>query len=44
MIVGPILYTALAYVFTALGLAIFNFIASRLGGIEFTLAQGAQVE
>lgn len=37
IVVGPIVYAALAYVFTAIGLTIYNFIAGRTGGIEFTL-------
>ncbi len=42
IVVGPIVYAALAYVFTAVGLTIYNFIAGRTGGIEFTLSQTPQ--
>jgi hypothetical protein len=36
----PVMYTVMGFVFTFLGSWIYNGIASRIGGIEFTVSQG----
>jgi hypothetical protein len=43
IVAGPILYGALAYVFTAVGCVLYNVVAGRVGGIEFTLDERAPV-
>lgn len=37
IVVGPILYGALGYVFTALALWLYNLVAGWTGGVAFTL-------
>jgi hypothetical protein len=37
LILFPLLYAAFGYVFVAIGCAIYNFVAGRVGGIEVTL-------
>jgi len=34
----PLIYAIFGYIFTAIGCAIYNAVAARLGGIEFTLS------
>jgi hypothetical protein len=41
IILGPILYGILGYVFTAVGCLVYNLVASRAGGIEFVLDERA---
>ena len=36
----PLAYGALGYVFVAIGCVVYNAVASRIGGIEFTLGAG----
>lgn len=36
LILMPILYTAFGFLFTALGAWIYNLVAARIGGFEFT--------
>ena len=33
----PFIYAIFGYIFTAIGVALYNAVASRLGGIEFTV-------
>lgn len=33
----PVIYGVVGYVFTALGCALYNWLATKVGGIEFTL-------
>lgn len=41
LILMPILYTVLGFIFTFLGAWVYNGVAARMGGIEFTVAQTA---
>ena len=41
-LVLPVLYGVFGYIFTAIGCALYNAIASRFGGIEFTLSQSSE--
>ena len=41
-LVFPLLYGVFGYIFTAIGCALYNAIASRFGGIEFTLSQSSE--
>ncbi len=36
-LVLPILYGVFGYIFTAIGCALYNWVAGKMGGIEFTL-------
>ena len=36
-LLGPILYGLIGFVFTAIGLWVYNLISARIGGIEFEL-------
>lgn len=36
LLFAPVLYGAMGFVFTLIGAAIYNFVASKVGGIEFT--------
>ncbi len=38
LLLVPVLYTAIGFAFTFLGAWIYNGIAARIGGIEFTMA------
>lgn len=38
LLVFPLAYGLLGYIFTAMGCAIYNFVADRIGGIEFSLS------
>jgi L-cystine uptake protein TcyP (sodium:dicarboxylate symporter family) len=37
---APIFYTVMGYVFTALSCVLYNFLAKRVGGIEFEVSEG----
>ena len=39
MILMPLLYTAFGFVFTLVGAWVYNLIAARVGGFEFTTAE-----
>lgn len=39
MIMMPVLYTACGFVFTLIGAWVYNLIAARIGGFEFTTAE-----
>ena len=41
LVLLPVLYGALGYIFGALGCLIYNAVASQIGGIEFTLGPAA---
>ncbi|MCC2956014.1 hypothetical protein LK542_10350 [Massilia sp. IC2-477] len=41
LIVMPVMYTAIGFVFTLLGAWIYNLVAARMGGFEFTTAEVA---
>ena len=38
-LLGPVLYGVLGFVFTAIGIWIYNLVAGRIGGIEFELKE-----
>ncbi len=40
LVLLPLLYGAVGYVFVALGCLVYNAVSSRIGGIEFTLGAG----
>jgi len=42
MILMPLLYTAFGFVFTLFGAWVYNLIAARIGGFEFTTAEVAK--
>ncbi len=42
MILMPLLYTAFGFVFTLIGAWVYNLIAARIGGFEFTTAEVAK--
>jgi hypothetical protein len=39
LIFAPILYTVVGFIFTALGAWIYNLVAARIGGFEFTTSE-----
>jgi hypothetical protein len=39
LILGPVLYTLFGFLFTLLGAWIYNLVAERIGGFEFTTAE-----
>jgi hypothetical protein len=39
LILGPLLYTLFGFLFTLLGAWIYNLVAARVGGFEFTTAE-----
>lgn len=42
MVLMPLLYTAFGFVFTLFGAWVYNLIAARIGGFEFTTAEVAK--
>ncbi len=42
MVLMPLLYTAFGFVFTLIGAWVYNLIAARIGGFEFTTAEVAK--
>jgi len=39
LIFAPIIYTVFGFIFTALGAWIYNLVAARIGGFEFTTSE-----
>lgn len=40
---APLLYGGIGYIFTRLGCFVYNFIAKRFGGIEFTVTENEKL-
>lgn len=39
LVLMPVLYTVLGFIFTALGAWVYNLVAGRIGGFEFTTSE-----
>jgi hypothetical protein len=44
LVLGPVLYTFFGYLFTLVGAWLYNHVAARIGGFEFTVAVIGQAE
>lgn len=43
-LLGPIIYGVMGFIFAAIGIAVYNLVASRIGGIEFEIREVPSTE